>query len=131
MSVLRPATLFKKRLQHRCFPMNFAIIFYTFFTKHVRMSDCAIYNYSLTYSYNFITIARTIINTAELLLRTCRFSKMEHFCKKVKLLFAIKHHYRCAARSHTILGGLKSLRIPFQANKNMLNNMKAVLYPYF
>ena len=34
-SGLRPATKFKKRLQHRCFPMNFVKSFKnTFFTKH-------------------------------------------------------------------------------------------------
>ena len=34
---LRPAILFKKRLWHRCFPLNFAKIFKnTFFTEHLR-----------------------------------------------------------------------------------------------
>ena len=34
---LRPAILFKKRLWHRCFPVNFAKIFKNnFFTEHFR-----------------------------------------------------------------------------------------------
>ena len=34
---LRPATLLKKRLWHRCFPMNFAKFLRTpFFTEHLR-----------------------------------------------------------------------------------------------
>ena len=34
---LRSAILFKKRLWHRCFPLNFAKIFKnTFFTEHLR-----------------------------------------------------------------------------------------------
>ena len=36
---LRPATLLKKRLWHRCFPVNFAKFFKnTFFTEHLRMT---------------------------------------------------------------------------------------------
>ena len=120
---LRPATSLKKKLQHRSFPMNLAISFYTFFTEHLRKTACAIYNYSLKYSetssftklvtrikstYNFITLARTI-NTTELLLRTCHMSIMEHFCEKDKLLFAIKLHHICVTKSYTILGELNPL----------------------
>ena len=41
----RPATLLKKRLWHRCFPVNFAKFLRTpFFTEHLRTtaSDCSI-----------------------------------------------------------------------------------------
>ena len=33
---LRPATLLKKRLWHRCFPVNFAKFLTSFFTEHLR-----------------------------------------------------------------------------------------------
>ena len=141
----RPATLLTKRLQHRYFPLNFAIGFYTFFAKYLHTTACAIYNYCLKCSetssftklvthikatYNFKTLARTI-NTTELLLGTCHISIMKHLCEKGKLLFTIKPYHRCVTRSPTILGGLKSLRVPFQTNKKYVNNMKVALYTYF
>ena len=81
-------------------------------------------------TYNFKTLARTI-NTTELLLGTCHISIMKHLCEKGKLLFTIKPYHRCVTRSPTILGGLKSLRVPFQINKKYVNNMKVPLYTYF
>ena len=37
VAVLKPVTLLKKRLQHRCFPVNFAKFFNNiFFTEHLR-----------------------------------------------------------------------------------------------
>ena len=38
MSGLRPATLLKKRLWHRCFPVNFAKFSKYLFTEHFRMT---------------------------------------------------------------------------------------------
>ena len=42
VACLRPATLLKKRLWHRCFPVNFAAFLRTpFFTEHLRMTASA------------------------------------------------------------------------------------------
>ena len=44
---LRPATLFKKRLWHRCFPMNFVKFpRATFFTEHLRATASEEYNWT-------------------------------------------------------------------------------------
>ena len=62
-SGLRPATLFKKRLWHRCFPVNFAeFLRTTFLTKHLRATASGASNQvSENYYFLGLTILLTII----------------------------------------------------------------------
>ena len=56
---LRPATLLKKRLYHRCFPVNFAKFLRTlFFAEHLQTSasdNAPIYFGTFQYSASFVT----------------------------------------------------------------------------
>ena len=47
-AVLKPATLLKQRLWHRCFPVNFAKFLRTFFfTEHLRTTASVVNKYSI------------------------------------------------------------------------------------
>ena len=61
--LIRPATLFKKRLRHRCFPVNFAKFLATpFFIEHLRATASVIHFRAFFYFYVYIGIIYVLLN---------------------------------------------------------------------
>ena len=63
-----PATLLKKRLQHRCFPVNIAKILRAFFLEHFRwllLKILRIANFSNSCSYNMVSDLQVCINGSQ------------------------------------------------------------------
>ena len=70
---LRPVTLLKKRLWHRCFPVNFVKYLRTpFFTEHLRWLLLKFYNnyYNIFLKVKFILYFLTCIEVGHSLLNT-------------------------------------------------------------
>ena len=60
VSALRPATLSKKKLWHRCFPVNFVEFLRTpFFTEHLRMTASVVSNIFTKRTSTFYSLRNT------------------------------------------------------------------------
>ena len=64
---LRPATLLKKRLWHRCFPVNFKKFLKTFFIEHLRTTDSWVFNFQINKTTSWLShVHFSVINQLSL-----------------------------------------------------------------
>ena len=81
--IWQPATLLKKRLWHRCFPVNFAKVLRTIFTEHLRW---------LLLSVNVRDVFRNLPNIFDgTFLKKCL--TVNCFCKKVDIWQGSEYAY--------------------------------------